>query len=164
MSELTDKIERSLKGLDGLLLAIKATGGYKFRKQLQGTDQEIDGYIAETVPKVQGLLIALIIAEEMLQESCPEKKSWKNLWRGCEGKRWDEYVSRKKAAVEDLKAKLEADAKKIILQRVPGKGGEGGQAVHGAGGSHGPDRMDRSHSGHSLVSAVADAEVEHGSP
>jgi hypothetical protein len=116
MSELTDKIERSLKGFDGLILAIKATGGHKFREQLKGTDKEIDQYIAETVPKVQGLVISLIIAEDMLHEVCTEKPSWKNLWRGCERKRWDEYMDRKKAAVEELKAKLVADAKKVTLK------------------------------------------------
>jgi hypothetical protein len=118
MSDLTDKIERSLKGLDGLLLAIKATGGHKFREQLKGTDKEIDEYINGTVPKVQGLLISLIIAEDMLHETCTEKPSWKNLWRGCERKRWDEYIQRKKDFAVEFKAKVEEDAKKVKLQRV----------------------------------------------
>lgn len=117
MSDLTGRLARSLTGLDGILLAIRATGGFKYREQLKGTDKEIDEIVASAMPKLQGMVLALIIAEDMLKECCPEKPSWKNLWRGCEGKRWDEYLQRKKAAVEELKAKLLEDAKKVVLQR-----------------------------------------------
>jgi hypothetical protein len=117
--ELTEQLEKGLKGLDSLLLAIRASGGHKYRASFKGSNKEIDQYIEGAVPKLQGFLLSLIVAEKILQEPCTCKKSVANLWRGCSHKRWDEYLKRKVEAVTVLKNKLLEDAKKMQMKPVP---------------------------------------------
>ena len=117
--KLTEQLENGLKGLDSLLLAVRASGGHKYRASFKGSNKEIDQYIEGAVPKLQGFLLSLIVAEAILQEPCTCKKSAANLWRGCSHKRWDEYVQRKVDAIQTLKAKLLDDAKKMQMKPVP---------------------------------------------
>lgn len=104
--------------MDVLFLAVRATGGHKYRKAFKGTDQEVNDYIAGALPKIQAMFLALIVAEDMLQEPCTCKPSLANLWKGCPHKRWQEYLDRKQALIATIKAKFEADAKKIPMQLV----------------------------------------------
>jgi len=117
-AEFIGQLENGLKGLDSLLLAIRASGGHKFRAAFKGTNKEIDKYIDDAVPKLQGFLLSLIVAEAMLQEPCPCKKSAANLWKGCPHKRWDEYLQRKVNAIQTLKAKLLEDERKQKMAPV----------------------------------------------
>ena len=85
-------LQKVLNGLDSIILAIKAKGGYKFRQRFRVSDKEIDLYLADCEGRLRMMVISLLVAEEMLQEPAPSIHP-----------RWDEYEERRKDKVEELK-------------------------------------------------------------
>ncbi len=116
MSDLAGNIDKALDGLESLLFSVRATGGYKYRAVFKGTDKEVDEYIAKAVPKLRAMIISLVLAEEMLQEPCPNKVRLKQTGKPCGHVRWAEYVERRKTLfAETDKRQIEKQAEKIRL-------------------------------------------------
>jgi hypothetical protein len=116
MPDITESVERGLTGLDALLLAVRASGGYKYRKSFKGTQQEVDEAVGQAVPKLRSIVIALILAETMLAESVPVKFSLKDIWKPRDLKRWDEYVMRRVELFKALDAKQKERAAMIKMK------------------------------------------------
>lgn len=109
MPDIAGYVERTLQGLDAVLLAIRASGGYKFRQFLHGTDKEIEEQVVEAIPKLRYLVLSLIMAEDMLKEFCPR----------CGLERWAVYCERRENLLAALQKRLEANAKpKVKLERM----------------------------------------------
>jgi len=83
--------KQTLKNLDLMLLAIKATGGYKVRKNIPLSERRIDRLCEESEPKIRLMAIFLIVAETMLQEPAPSIHP-----------RWKEYVRRRAECMMEL--------------------------------------------------------------
>ena len=62
------QIKKTLESLDFLILAIKASGGYKYRERLKLSDKELDVGMADSESNLKNMVISLLTAEEMLQE------------------------------------------------------------------------------------------------
>ena len=69
--ELQKELEKVLNGLDRIILGIKAKGGYKERKQFQMSDRELDLFLADCEDRLRKIVVHLVVAEAMLQESAP---------------------------------------------------------------------------------------------
>jgi hypothetical protein len=95
MQDLKSTTKRSLDELGGLLRAIQARGGYKYREAMKATDKELDEFIASGVPRLQIIVMSLVVAETMLKE--------RKLLVG--GDRWGEYEERRQALLASLKEK-----------------------------------------------------------
>ena len=88
--ELQDA-KKVLKNLDVMILAIKATGGYKMRKMFRLSDREIDRLCTTSEPAIRKMVVSLVVAEAMLQEPAPSIHP-----------RWDEYLRRRAACMKEL--------------------------------------------------------------
>jgi len=86
--------KKVLSNLDNMILAIKATGGYKERKKFRLSDREIDRLCAGSEPAIRETAVSLVVAEEMLREPAPSIHS-----------RWDEYQRRRAAYMAELGTK-----------------------------------------------------------
>ena len=84
-------LQKVLSGLNNIILAIKAKGGYRFRQQFAVSDRELDLFLADCEGRLRMSVISLLVAEEMLQEPAPSIHS-----------RWDEYQSRRADVVAGL--------------------------------------------------------------
>ena len=91
--ELRDA-KKVLKKLDNMILAIKATGGYKERKKFRLSDHEIDRLCTTSEPAIRKTAVYLVVAEEMLQEPAPSIHS-----------RWEEYQRRRAEYIAELEMK-----------------------------------------------------------
>ena len=80
-----------LKKLDQMLLAIKATGGYKVRKNIPLSEHRINKLCEESEPKIRLMAISLVVAETMLHEPAPSIHP-----------RWDEYQRRRAECMAEL--------------------------------------------------------------
>jgi len=89
--ELQKDVKKILDNVEIMILAIKATGGYKVRKQFKIPDLQIDRLCEESEPKIRDMAIRVVVAETMLQEPAPSIHP-----------RWDEYVRRWKECIEEL--------------------------------------------------------------
>jgi len=87
------QIKKTLESLDFLILAIKSTGGYKYREKLHLSEVEINKYIARSEQDLKKLVISLLTAEEMLQE----RGYWDKV------PRWKEYLERRDEAMKAVK-------------------------------------------------------------
>ena len=88
--ELRDA-KKVLKKLDNMILAIKATGGYKERKKFRLSDHEIDRLCTTSEPAIRKMAVSLVVAEGMLQESAPSIHP-----------RWEEYQQRQADMLGEL--------------------------------------------------------------
>jgi hypothetical protein len=52
-----------------MIVALKASGGYKYRKALRMMDSELDAYVERAASSLVQLLVAQVIAGQMLHES-----------------------------------------------------------------------------------------------
>ena len=86
--------KKVLSNLDNMILAIKATGGYKERKKFRFSDREIDRLCANSEPAIRKTAIYLVVAEAMLQEPGPSIHS-----------RWEEYQRRRAEYIAELEMK-----------------------------------------------------------
>ena len=91
MGEELRGAKKVLKKLDNMILAIKATGGYKERKKFRLSDREIDRLCTTSEPAIRRMAVSLVVAEEMLQEPAPSIHS-----------RWDEYQIRRAEDIAEL--------------------------------------------------------------
>ncbi len=87
------QIKKILESLDFLILAIKASGGYKYQEKLKLSEVERDKYIARSERDLKTMVISLLTAEEMLQE--------RGYWD--KEPRWQEYQERREAALKVVK-------------------------------------------------------------
>jgi len=83
--------KKVLSNLDNMILAIKATGGYKERKKLRLSDREIDRLCTTSEQAIRKTAVYLVVAEEMLQEPAPSIHS-----------RWEEYQRRRAECMTQL--------------------------------------------------------------
>lgn len=75
-----------VRGIDALILAIKASGGHRFRAMLQLQEgQELNNFIAGAEARLRWMAHCLEIAEAMLREPPPSTNHMP---------RWDEYLQR----------------------------------------------------------------------
>ena len=88
---LQKNIQDILNQVNLMILAIKATGGYKVRKRIQLSDHEIDELCGSSEPTIRLLAVSLVVAEMMLQEPPP-------LFHP----RWDEYQRRRAEVIAGL--------------------------------------------------------------
>jgi len=88
-------LQKVMHGLDNIILAIKAKGGYKYRQQFQVSDRELDLFLADCEGRLRMSVISLLVAEQMLQKPAPSIHA-----------RWGEYQRRR----ADIVAELEKDA------------------------------------------------------
>ena len=91
MGEELKNAKKILKNLDVIILAIKATGGYKFRQRFQLSDRKIDQLCATSEPDIRKMAVSLIVAEAMLRELPPAIHP-----------RWEEYQRRRKECMAEL--------------------------------------------------------------
>ncbi len=84
------QIKKILESLDYLILAIKASGGYKYQEKLKLSEVERDKYIAKSEINLKTMVVSLLTAEEMLQE----RGYWDKV------PRWQEYQERRKEALK----------------------------------------------------------------
>ena len=89
--ELQKELKKVLGKVDVMILAIKATGGYKMRKLFRLSDREIDRLCTTSEPAIRKLAVSLEIAEEMLRTPAPSIHS-----------RWDEYQRRRAECMTQL--------------------------------------------------------------
>lgn len=88
----------SIKPIDLLILAVKASGGYKYRAMMQMQDgQELDSFIANAEARLRFIAHSLEVAEAMLREPPP------SMWHS----RWEEYQER----LAELRTRHQAVAK-----------------------------------------------------
>ncbi len=87
------QIKKILESIDYLILAIKSSGGYKYRERLKLSEVEINKYLAKSERDLKVMVISLLTAEEMLQEL--------GYWD--KGTRWQEYRERREAALKMVK-------------------------------------------------------------
>jgi hypothetical protein len=87
--ELQKEVRKILENVELMILAIKATGGYKVRKQFKIPDIQIDRLCAESEPMIREMAIRLVIAEEMLREPAPSIHP-----------RWEEYMRRREPYIQ----------------------------------------------------------------
>ncbi len=87
------QIKKILESLDYLILAIKASGGYKYQEKLKLSEVERDKYIARSEINLKTMVVSLLTAEEMLQE--------RGYWD--KEPRWAEYQERREAAMKVVK-------------------------------------------------------------
>jgi len=83
--------KKVLSNLDNIILAIKATGGYKMRKRFRLSDHEIDKLCATSEPAIRKMAVSLVVAKAMLQEPAPSIHS-----------RWEEYQRRRAEHMAEL--------------------------------------------------------------
>ena len=88
--ELRDA-KKVLGNIDLMILAIKATGGWKERKKFRLSEHEIDQLCAASEPKIRRMAFNLIVAEAMLEEPAPSIHP-----------RWDEYQQRQADMLREL--------------------------------------------------------------
>ena len=89
--ELQKDVKKALNRLDDMILAIKATGGYKMRKKFRLSDHEIDKLCVQSEPAIRRMAINLMVAEAMLQEPAPSVHP-----------RWWEYQQRQADMLGEL--------------------------------------------------------------
>jgi hypothetical protein len=81
------EVRKAAKYGELLLLALKASGGYRFRALIKLSDTELDRVVETSSEALRDLCIRVTVAERMLQEKPPSYHE-----------RWDEYQGRLKEA------------------------------------------------------------------
>lgn len=85
--DLEQDARKILEIIEQLILAEKASGGYKFRPQIRLSNQELKDFIDRKESWLRMMAVSLIVAEQMLQETKPAYQAYHN--------RWVEYVRRR---------------------------------------------------------------------
>ena len=89
--ELQKDIKKALGNIDRMILAIKATGGYKERKKFRLSDREINRLCTTSEPAIRKMAVSLVVADAMLRTPAPSIHS-----------RWDEYQRRRAEHMAEL--------------------------------------------------------------
>lgn len=70
-ADLQKRIDDTLNNLDMALVAIRATGGYRFRKQIPLSEEKIDKWVDHAIKALQEMSVNLLVAEALLEEPPP---------------------------------------------------------------------------------------------
>jgi hypothetical protein len=106
---------RIVRGVDALILAVKASGGYKYRAMMQMQDgQELDTFITQAEVRLRFMAHSLAVAEAMLREPAPSIHP-----------RWEEYQRRQAEALQEMMKKKDGNSKTPIRLRAVAKTREG---------------------------------------
>jgi len=65
------RIDEVLHNLEAAIVAIRSTGGYKYRQQIKLPDEKIEKWVDHAIRALQEMTINLLIAEMFLQEKQP---------------------------------------------------------------------------------------------
>jgi hypothetical protein len=68
------EILKGIAGLHDVVLAVKATGGYKFRNRIRLANNEIDAFLEESVRILVRLFVTKTIAEKYILDQCGETR------------------------------------------------------------------------------------------
>jgi hypothetical protein len=90
---------------EALVMTCRATGGFKYREKIHGTDKEIDEACAIVVPKIFEICVKLSIAEYTLARGGLFKKNLKS-YDILYAQIMDELARRKQLAHEKRQADL----------------------------------------------------------
>lgn len=90
-NKMQEDAKKVLGNIELMILAIKATGGYKTRKRFRLSEREIDKLCATGEPAIRKTAVSLVVAETMLQEPAPSIHP-----------RWDEYLRRRAECMAEL--------------------------------------------------------------
>ena len=102
--ELQKQIDETLSNLAAAILAIRATGGYKFREQLPLSADKIDKWVDHAIKALQEMSVNLLVAEAMLSEKPPSILAY--IFRKASRQpRWAEYQRRRREYLAVLKGK-----------------------------------------------------------
>ena len=93
--ELQKQIDETLSNLDQAIMAIKATGGWKYREQLPLSADKIDKWVDHAIKALQEMSVNLLVAEAMLEEKPPSVLAY--IFRKANRQpRWAEYQQRRR--------------------------------------------------------------------
>ena len=101
---LQQRIDETLGNLDQAILAIRATGGYRFREQLPLSADKIDKWVDHAIKALQEMSVNLLVAEAMLEEKPPSVLAY--IFRKANRQpRWAEYQQRRRKYLTVLREK-----------------------------------------------------------
>lgn len=60
------KAKETIRIVDDLVVAIKATGGHKYRELVRMPDEELERYVSGSVPTLRGMALRLLAAEDVI--------------------------------------------------------------------------------------------------
>jgi len=83
------RAKQTVGGIDAIVLALKASGGYKYRERIQLSGPELDVFVATAEARIRELYRHLQVAEKMMREPPPSSNHMP---------RWEEYLRRCKEA------------------------------------------------------------------
>jgi len=93
--ELQQRIDETLSNLAAAILAIKSTGGWKFREQIPMPADKIDKWVDHAIKALQEMSVNLLVAEVMLGEKPPSVLAY--IFRKANRQpRWAEYQQRRR--------------------------------------------------------------------
>ena len=93
--ELQKQIDETLSNLAAAILAIRATGGWKFREQLPLSAEKIDKWVDHAIEALREMSVNLLVAEKMLDEKPPSILAY--IFRKVNRQpRWAEYQKRRR--------------------------------------------------------------------
>ena len=92
---LQQRIDETLGNLDQAILAIRATGGYRFREQLPLSAEKIDKWVDHAIKALQEMSVNLLVAEKMLEEKPPPILNY-IFFKKYRQPRWAEYQQRRR--------------------------------------------------------------------
>jgi len=103
--ELQKRIDDTLNNLDMALVAIKSTGGYRFRKQIPLSEEKIDKWVDHAIKALQEMSVNLLVAEALLEEPPPSILAY--IFRKENRRpRWDIYRQRRGQYLAALRKKM----------------------------------------------------------
>lgn len=64
------KVRETIAGLDRVVMAVKATGGYKFRALVEPPmpEEELERFVQRAEPELRGMALRLIAAEYIIEK------------------------------------------------------------------------------------------------
>ena len=92
--ELQKRIDETLGNLAAAILAIRATGGWKYREQLPLSADKIDKWVDHAIKALQEMSVNLLVAEAMLEEKPPSILAY-IFHKANRRPRWDIYRQRR---------------------------------------------------------------------
>jgi hypothetical protein len=60
------KVKETIEGLDRVVTAVKATGGYKYRAEVRMPDEELERFVAGAETELRGLALRILAAEHVI--------------------------------------------------------------------------------------------------
>jgi len=102
--ELQKQIDETLSNLAAAILAIRATGGWKFREQVPLSADKIDKWVDHAIKALQEMSVNLLVAEKMLGEKPPSILAY--IFRKMNRQpRWAEYQQRRREYLSVVRGK-----------------------------------------------------------